>query len=71
MPAQFEFNNVKKGNNMHLMTKTQFQNAYQSVFGAAAEANSKYADKVTHPVTGEKCYEQQIRFGKTHKDHKA
>lgn len=56
---------------MHLMTKTQFQNAYQSVFGAAAEANSKYADKVTHPVTGEKCYEQQIRFGKTRKDHKA
>ncbi|WXB47830.1 hypothetical protein WCWAEYFT_CDS0128 [Vibrio phage VB_VaC_TDDLMA] len=53
---------------MQKITRTQFENAYQSVFGAAAEANSKYGDKVTHPVTGEKCHEQQIRYGKTKKN---
>ncbi len=67
-PATLAIFIEKKGNEMQKITRTQFENAYQSVFGAAAEANSKYGDKVTHPVTGEKCYEQQIRYGKTNKN---
>lgn len=49
---------------------TQFEKAYNKVFGAAAEANQKYGKKVKHPVTGELVYEQQIRYGKTKKDAK-
>lgn len=42
--------------------------AFELVFGAAAEGNKKAGAKITHPVTGEKVYEGQIRKGKTRKD---
>lgn len=42
--------------------------AYEKVFGKAVDANQKYGEKVTHPVTGEKVYYQQIRHGKTLKN---
>lgn len=47
-----------------------YEKAYNEVFGAAVEANQKYGNKISHPVTGEKVYEQQIRRGKTKKDHR-
>lgn len=42
---------------------------FLEVFGGALEANSRYGQKIKHPVTGEMVYEQQIRKGKTKKDH--
>lgn len=49
---------------------TNFEKAFDSVFGAAVEANKKYGKKIKHPVTGEMVYEQQIRFGKSKKDNR-